>query len=231
MVYAVYAEETGTTYNTASATPRSTTGSATRGCSATRGALLAVSLCAAFVLLSNQTHIQAELTSAAVHTRTQLDPRSRPPPTATKSEDRRRVPHQPVSELSDVQPAPTPASTPAPTPAAASRPRGLATFPPPPNSLTLVFGNSEMADFVYNWLAHARRVPGLAPYSAVALDDGLVAKCTAMLKAAAQRPQPPNGFTAAQKFHSHPEPSASSPSSEPRQRQSKLGAASSLGQP
>ena len=154
--------------------------SAAQGCSATRGLLLAVALCAALVLLSNQTHIQAELTSAAVHTHTSAsvarpdDPRERPPPAAAETEERRRAPHQPAVEPSRSQPA----STPAPTPAAARRP-GLGTFPPPPSSLTLVFGNSEMAGFVYNWLAHARRVPGLAPYSAVALDDGLVAKCTA----------------------------------------------------
>ena len=156
--------------------PRSTA----QGCSATRSALLAVSLCAALVLLSNQTHIQAELTSAAVHTHAAVarpdHPRDRPPPAAAVSEARRRAPHE--SAVAPSQPAPTTAPTTAPTPAAAGRP-GLATFPPPPSSLTLVFGNSEMADFVYNWLGHARRVPGLAPYSAVALDDGLVAKCTA----------------------------------------------------
>ena len=185
--------------------------SAAQGCSTTRAALLAVSLCAALVLLSNQTHIQAELTSAAVHTHASVVrpdlPRDHPPPAAAESEERRRSPHQSVVEPSRSQPAPTPAPTPAPnpastptpapTPAAARRP-GLATFPPPPSSLTLVFGNSEMADFVYNWLAHARRVPGLAPYSAVALDDGLVAKCAALCRAAAhpEASQPP-----AQRLH------------------------------
>ena len=196
--------------------------SAAQGCSTTRAALLAVSLCAALVLLSNQTHIQAELTSAAVHTHASVVrpdlPRDHPPLAAAESEERRRSPHQSAVEPSRSQPAPTPAPTPAPnpastptpapTPAAARRP-GLATFPPPPSSLTLVFGNSEMADFVYNWLAHARRVPGLAPYSAVALDDGLVAKCAALCRAAAhpeasqppaQRPRgrSPRGATAAQ---------------------------------
>ena len=62
--------------------PRSTA----QGCSATRSALLAVSLCAALVLLSNQTHIQAELTSAAVHTHAAVarpdHPRDHPPPAA-----------------------------------------------------------------------------------------------------------------------------------------------------
>ena len=185
--------------------------SAAQGCSTTRAALLAVSLCAALVLLSNQTHIQAELTSAAVHTHASVVrpdlPRDHPPPAAAESEERRRSPHQSVVEPSRSQPAHTPAPTPAPnpastptpapTPAAARRP-GLATFPPPPSSLTLVFGNSEMADFVYNWLAHARRVPGLAPYSAVALDDGLVAKCAALCRAAAhpEASQPP-----AQRLH------------------------------
>ena len=134
---------------------------ASRGarCSTTRTLLLAFSLLAGLVLLSVQTSMTAELAS-------------RPPLVPTHEVLDARL--AAASERAPV--AVTPA---APSEALPQTKPGLASFPPPPASLTLVFGNDEVSDFVYNWLAHARRVPGLKPYSAVAIDDGLVAKCRA----------------------------------------------------
>lgn len=62
---------------------------------------------------------------------------------------------------------------PPPLPAAASQ----FTLPLAPAALTLVFGTSSMQEYVYNWLAHAARVPALRPYAAIAVDDELLHLC------------------------------------------------------
>eukprot|EP00898_Chlorokybus_atmophyticus_P002642 jgi/Chlat1/3379/Chrsp23S03728 len=53
-------------------------------------------------------------------------------------------------------------------------------LPPPPESLTVVFGSVAVKDFIINWVQHVRKHPGLTPYVVIAMDEELMLACEAL---------------------------------------------------